>query len=177
LIPPTPEWLSAGLSRQGDDRHPHLYAVLRGDVFEFKTVETNFTIYPGEGPLFERCIACHGAANDPVTGIPGTTNRHFNPGQPFWFMPPKSIAWESAPGVPFTGPELCAQIKDNTRNGNRELTDVLSHLNTKPLALWPFNHDTRPDGQPRTTPPPLSHAGFVKAFGQWIDEGAPCPSS
>jgi alcohol dehydrogenase (cytochrome c) len=163
--------------RQGDDRHPHYFAVLRGDVFPFKTVETNFTVYPGKGPPFERCLSCHGNQNDPVTGIPGTTNPEGqDPNAPFWAMAPAMMAWESTPGVPFTGPQLCAQLKDKKMNGNRELADILHHLQTEPLVLWSFNPGIRPNGEPRTTPP-FSHDALIAAFNQWMAEGAPCPNN
>jgi len=167
--------------RQGDDRHPHYYAVLRGDVFDFPTAEGTGTVQPGMGPLFERCVSCHGNHNDPVTGIPGTFDP-LHPGpdpanpMPFWALAPAKMAWESTPGVPFTGPQLCAQLKDKERNGNRELADTLHHLETEPLILWSFNPGTRPNGEVRTTPP-ISHPELIKAFTQWIAEGAPCPNS
>ena len=163
--------------RQGDDRHPHYYGVLRGDSFSLETAEGTGIVHPGMGPPFERCTSCHGTQNDPVTGIPGTTNPAGpDPTAPFWAFAPAEMAWESAPGVPFTGPELCAQIKDKSKNGNRELTDILHHLETEPLVHWSFNPGTRPNGQPRTTPP-ISQANLVNAFQQWMNAGAPCPSS
>jgi Cytochrome C oxidase, cbb3-type, subunit III len=167
--------------RQGDDRHPHYFTVLRGDVFDFRTAEDTETVQPGMGPPFERCIDCHGNHNDPVTGIPGTFDP-LHPGPdptnpaPFWALAPAKMAWESTPGVPFTGPQLCAQLKDKERNGNRELTDTLHHLETEPLILWSFNPGTRPNGEPRTVPP-FSHDALIAAFKQWMAEGAPCPNS
>ena len=85
------------------------------------------------------------------------------------------MAWESAPGVPLTGPELCAQLKDPARNGNRELKDTLHHLETEPLVHWSCNPGIRPNGEPRTTPP-FSHDALIQAFKQWMAEGAPCPA-
>jgi alcohol dehydrogenase (cytochrome c) len=167
--------------RQGDDRHPHYYGVLRGEIFAFPTAEGTDTVYPGMGPPFERCISCHGNHNDPVTGIPGTFDP-LHPGPdpanpaPFWALAPAKMAWESTPGVPFTGPQLCAQLKDKERNGNRKLADTLHHLETEPLILWSFNPGTRPNGEARTTPP-ISHDALIQAFTRWIAEGAPCPSS
>jgi mono/diheme cytochrome c family protein len=161
--------------RQGDDRHPHYYTVLRGNVVPFPTAEGTGTVYPGEGTDYERCTSCHGTANDPVTGIPGTTNPS-NPGKPFWFMAPASMAWETAPGVPMTGAELCAQLKDKTRNGNRGLKDLLHHITGEPLVNWSFQPGTRPNGEARTVPP-ISHAELIAVFKQWMDEGAPCPAN
>jgi alcohol dehydrogenase (cytochrome c) len=81
--------------RQGDDRHPHYYGVLRGSGMRFETAEKTGIVYPGIGTPFERCTSCHGSANNPVTGIPGTTNPALNPGQSFWLMAPAFMAWES----------------------------------------------------------------------------------
>jgi len=163
--------------RQGDDRHPHYYGVLRGDTFAFETAEHTGVVYPGMGTPFERCTFCHGSKNDPVTGIPGATNPHGgDPTAPFWALAPAEMAWESAPGVPFTGPELCAQLKDPNRNGHRTLSDLLHHITDEPLLDWGFNPGVRPNGEVRTTPP-ISHDALIQNFKQWIAEGAPCPNS
>jgi alcohol dehydrogenase (cytochrome c) len=160
--------------RQGDDRHPHYFTVLRGDTVKFETAEGTGTVLPGMGTPFERCTFCHGRKNDPVTGIPGTTNPHFNPGQPFWFLAPASMAWESAPGVPMTGAQLCASLLDKKLNGNREPKDLLSHITNEPLVKWAFNPGTRPNGKPRTKPP-ISQSELIQWFNKWIDAGTPCP--
>jgi alcohol dehydrogenase (cytochrome c) len=162
--------------RQGDDRHPHYYGVLRGDVFDFKTAEGTGTVQPGKGPPFEQCTFCHGTQNDPVTGIPGTTNPELNPGQPFWYLAPASMAWESAPGVPLNGAQLCANLLNKQLNGNRDPRDLLHHLQTEPLVKWSFNPGIGQNGEPRTTPP-ISHDALIQAFKQWIAEGTPCPRS
>jgi hypothetical protein len=114
--------------RQGDDRHPHYYTVVRGDVAPNGA---------GRGTPFERCTSCHGTANDPQTGIPGTIDPAApGPPAPFWALAPATMAWESAPGMPLTGAQLCAQLKDPTRNGNRTLIDLLHHLEDEPLVKW-----------------------------------------
>jgi hypothetical protein len=44
--------------RQGDDRHPHYYTVLRGDSFDFPTPENpNIIVKPGMGPPYEHCTS------------------------------------------------------------------------------------------------------------------------
>jgi alcohol dehydrogenase (cytochrome c) len=159
--------------RQGDDRHPHYYAVLRGDTVDVPTEEKTGIVHPGIGAPVGRCISCHGASNDPKTGIPGTGDPA-NPEKAFWFMAPASMAWESKPGTALSGPELCAMIKDKSRNGNRELADTLHHLATEHLVLWAWNPGTRPNGDQRMTPP-LDHDAFVSEFAQWMNNGAPCP--
>jgi hypothetical protein len=159
--------------RQGDDRHPHYFNVLRGDTFAFETAENTGIVYPGKGTPFEQCTSCHGTMNDPVTGIPGTTNPAAGPG-PFWALAPASMAWESAPGVPLNGARLCANLLNMNLNGGRTPEQLLSHLETEPLVKWSFNPRTRPNGEPRTTSP-ISQQALIQAFQQWIDEGTPCP--
>lgn len=160
--------------RQGDDRHPHLYSVVRGDTATVETVEKTGTVEPGIGAPVLRCKSCHGAGNDARTGIPGAIDPA-HPGEPFWSMAPASMTWESEPGVPLAGPELCARLKDKARNGNRELADTLHHIATEPLVLWAWNPGTRLNGEQRTTPP-IDHDAFIVAFTKWMDAGAPCPS-
>jgi hypothetical protein len=173
-LPPLAGLFPQDYPRQGNDRHPHYFTVLRGETVDFPTEEKTGVVQPGIGEPFERCTFCHGSKNDPVTGIPGTTNPHFNPGQPFWFLAPASMAWESAPGIPLAGPKLCANLLDMRLNGNRYPDDLLHHIKTEPLVLWSFNPGTRPNGERRTTPP-ISHQAFVHAFDDWIAEGTPCP--
>jgi hypothetical protein len=152
--------------RQGDDRHPHYYTVLRGDVAANGV---------GMGTPFARCTSCHGIANDPKTGIPETFDPAASgPPTPFWALAPTSMAWESAPGVPMTGAQLCAQLKDPARNGNRTLSDLLHHLENEPLVNWGFNPGTRPNGETRTTPP-ISQEALVQEFQTWMNDSAPCP--
>jgi hypothetical protein len=167
--------------RQDDDRHPHYFGVLRGDTVLFPTAEGTGDVEPGVGTPFERCDSCHGNKNDPVTGIPGTTNTKNIPGQPapgetFWFLAPAKMAWESAPGIPLTGPELCSNLLNTSLNGNRTKTDLLAHIENEPLVNWSFNPGTKPNGEPRTTPP-YSHEELIAAFKEWIAEGTPCPTN
>src|SRR5262249_47232143 len=141
--------------RQGDDRHPHHYAVLRGETIKFPTAAKTGEVDIGIGAPFGRCAACHGNKNDPETGIPGAEDPA-HPGETVWFLAPHSMAFEAEPGVPLTGAELCAHLKNKEMNGNRELEHTLHHLKTEHLVLWAFNPGTRPNGEARTTPP-LSH--------------------
>jgi alcohol dehydrogenase (cytochrome c) len=159
--------------RQGDDRHPHYYGVLRGDESLTATGSPDKS-KPGIGTPFARCTSCHGTKNNPLTGIPGSFDPQ-HPGIPFWELAPAEVAWESSPGVPFTGPQLCAQLKDPRRNGNRTVLDLLSHIENDNFVNWAFAPGIRPNGELRTSPP-ISHPGLVEAFKIWIAEGAPCPA-
>jgi alcohol dehydrogenase (cytochrome c) len=160
--------------RQGDDRHPHYYAVTRGDTFPFETAEKTGTVHPGQGTRYLLCGSCHGTHNDPVAGIPGAEDPA-HPGQPFWVMAPAKMAFEKSPGVALSGPELCAHLKDKNVNGNRELADTLHHIATEFLVVWAWDPGKRPNGETRTTPP-IGHDDFVLDFSKWMDDGAPCPS-
>lgn len=73
------------------------------------------------------------------------------------------------------GAELCAQLTDKARNGNRTPEQLLEHVKTEPLVLWSFTPGVRPNGEERT-PPPLRHSAFVDVFKAWIAEGTPCPA-
>ena len=163
--------------RQGDDRHPHYYTVLRGDTFAFETAEKTGTVYPGMGTPFERCTFCHGTKNDPVTGIPGTTNPEAtDPTAAFWALAPATMAWESAPGVPLNGTQLCTALLDMSKNGNRTPAQLLHHIATEPLVAWSFNPGIGQNGKPRTTPP-IPKDELINWFQIWIHEGTPCPSN
>ena len=109
-----------------------------------------------------------------MTGIPGTTNPNFNPGQPFWALAPASMAWESEPGVPLTGPQLCAALLDKSKNGNRTPAQLLEHITNEPLVKWAFAPGIGQNGKPRTTPP-IPQDQLIHWFQIWINEGTPCP--
>ena len=138
--------------RQGDDRHPHIFNVVRGP--------------DDKGAPVARCISCHGDKNNASTGVPGRSD---------WHLAPLTMAWETAPGVPMTGPQLCAMLTDRLRNGNRGLLDLLDHVENEHLVLWAWDPGTRWNGEARTKPP-ISHEEFVKTFKEWIDAGATCPA-
>jgi outer membrane protein assembly factor BamB/mono/diheme cytochrome c family protein len=162
---PGPAW-AFDYPRQADDRHPHLYGVVRGAETDNEGKPDN------KGAPYTRCETCHGTENNPTTGIPGAKHED---GTVAWQLAPKEMAWESAPGMSMTGAELCAQLKDPARNGGRDLEALLVHMETEPLVLWAWNPGTRPNGEARTTPP-LSHEDLVTTFEAWINAGAPCPA-
>jgi hypothetical protein len=104
------------------------------------------------------CNTCHQDTTMPGDNMP--------PGAAHWNMPP------AATPMVFQGKsaaQLCADVKDPAKNGNRSLADLRHHVEHDPLVVWAFN-----PGQGRT-PPPLSHAAFLSAVDSWISQGAPCP--
>ena len=165
---PTPQWAtiysalsspicmnchtSTDYPRQTLDRRRHLFNVVRGA--------------DDRGASTLRCSTCHGNENNPATGVPGV---------PGWRIAPLNMSWESAPGVTMSGPELCATLKDKAKNGNRDLSQLVEHVQDDALVNWAWNPGVRPNGEDRLTPP-LSHEAFVAVFKEWVEAGAPCPA-
>jgi len=96
--------------RQGDDRHPHIMNVLRGDA--------------DHGVPGQRCSTCHQAANQ-VNGIPGAPN---------WGLAPLSMGWEG-----LNDHQLAEAIKDPVRNGGRTLARIQEHMAHDVLVSWAWN--------------------------------------
>jgi hypothetical protein len=134
---------------QFDAGTPHAQAVVRGPE--------------GEGAPGLPCSTCHGEANPPASYGP-----HQPPGAPHWALPPpdQRMAWIGLPPA-----QLCAMIKDRSRNGDRDLAAMLKHVSEDKLVLWGWDpgHGRAPVG--------VAHAEFVAAFTRWIDGGAPCPAT
>jgi hypothetical protein len=65
--------------------------------------------------------------------------------------------------------EICEQLKDRQRNGNRSLADIHDHLATDRLVAWGWA-----PGADRT-PVPGTQAQLGELAAQWIDTGAECP--
>lgn len=137
--------------RQTDDRYPHVFRVVRGN---------------DRGVEMKHCTDCHKEKNDPATGIPG---------QPDWRLAPIQMTTESKSGVAKTGHQLCTDLKDEKKNGERTPEQLLDHVDHDVFVLWGWDPGVRPNGQRRTIPPVASHAEFVKIFDQWVKDGAPCP--
>ncbi len=109
------------------------------------------------------CATCHSDKNavDAVGAPAGSP-----PGAPNWHLPPEDTPMVFVGRTPA---QLCAQLKDPARNGNKSLAQLLEHVSHDALVLWGWN-----PGAGRTTPP-LKHDVFVAAFKDWVDAGAPCP--
>jgi hypothetical protein len=90
-------------------------------------------------------------------------------------MAPRTMAWEASPGIPLSGPKLCANLLDKSLNGDRTPADLLKHIQTEPLVHWSFHPGTRPNGDARTTPP-YTQPELIAAFKEWIADGTPCPT-
>lgn len=93
---------------QGDDRHPHMPLVVRG--------EDNF------GAIGMRCTTCHGPANFDPAGVPG---------HPEWHVAPIEMAW-----VGKSLGQICEQIKDPKRNGGKSMEELIHHMAEDSLVGW-----------------------------------------
>jgi hypothetical protein len=100
-----------------------------------------------------RCPICHQAANVGIV-----------PGNPIWHLAPREMAWEGK-----TIGEICAQIKDPARNGNRSLASLVEHIGEDHLVGWAW----APGAGRKPAPGTQQQAGeLVEA---WVTSGAMCP--
>jgi hypothetical protein len=93
---------------QGDDMHPHVQLVVRG--------EDNL------GSTAMRCFTCHRDKNFEPGRVPG---------HPLWHLAPIEMAWEGK-----SLGEICEQIKDPKRNGGKSLAGIVTHMAEDTLVGW-----------------------------------------
>lgn len=110
----------------------------------------------GNGMAAQKCVACHGEANNRASNAPGA---------PHWHLAPLSMVWEG-----LSIGELCRILKDPSKNGNRSPADLLKHMAEDPLVRWGWE----PGG--KREPIPIAHAEFVKLVAYWVQSGAQCPA-
>jgi len=130
---------------QGDDRHPHMPIVSRGP--------------DGHGQGL-RCQSCHTGKNVWAGGTRIVTV----PGDPHWALAPASMAWQGK-----SLGDICRQMKDPARNGNRTLAQIHEHMAKDHLVGWAWS-----PGAGRA-PAPGSQAELGELVQAWIDTGAKCP--
>jgi hypothetical protein len=111
----------------------------------------------GQGLPAMRCASCHGAANFE----PGRM-----PGHPEWHLAPRSMAWEGK-----TLAEICQQIKDPARNGNRKVEELIHHIGEDTLVGWAWA-----PGYGRT-PVPGTQKQAGALVEAWVKTGAACPAN
>jgi hypothetical protein len=131
---------------QGEDLHPHIPLMYAGPS------DHGVPGFP--------CKSCHGNAN---VETPGSRIASI-PGNPRWGLAPASMAWQGK-----TLGDICAQIKDRTRNGGRSLADIHKHLAADPLVGWAWH-----PGEGRV-PAPGTQAKLGDLIAAWISTGAYCP--
>ena len=133
--------------RQGNDMHIHVPPATRGAA--------------GLGISGNTCQACHTEANYTLLA---RASYQSIPGHPRWALAPLEMAWQ---GKSLT--EICEQIKDPKRNGNKTLEMLHEHMARDELVGWGWNPGVGREPAP----------GDQKAFGElihaWIETGAECP--
>jgi hypothetical protein len=127
--------------RQGEDGRPHEPPVWRGA--------------DGHGLPAMRCSICHQKANFDAGRVPG---------HPEWHLAPRSMAWEGK-----TLAEICAQIKDPARNGNRKVEELIHHIGDDTLVGWAWA-----PGYGRK-PAPGTQQQAKALVDAWVKSGAACP--
>jgi hypothetical protein len=127
---------------QTDRMRPHEPLVVRGA--------------DGHGVPGMACNTCHGNANYDPAQVPG---------DPHWHLAPASMALEGR-----SVGQICEQIKDPSRNGNRDIPAILRHVAEDSLILWAWS-----PGAGRT-PAPGTNAEFAGLMRAWADAGAHCPA-
>lgn len=137
--------------QQGEDRHRHLFNVVRGPE--------------GKGVPALQCATCHQEANADSTGMPGGHG---------WHLAPLSMTWQDASDNILPSPAVCKAITDRSRNGGRDGAALMKHQEEEPLVIWAWNAGRRTDGSPRALPP-ITHDQFVAATHKWVEAGMPCP--
>ena len=86
------------------------------------------------------------------------------PGHPHWQLAPHEMAWEGK-----TLGEICAQIKDRERNGNRSLEELVHHIGSDSLVGWAWT----PGFGRQSAPGTQQQAGALVAA--WVNTGAVGP--
>jgi len=137
--------------QQGDDRHRHLFNVVRGPE--------------GKGVPGLNCATCHQDANADSTGVPGGHN---------WHLAPLSMKWQDLNDKILPSAAVCKSLTDRSKNDNLDGAGLLKHHTTEPLVIWAFQPSRRPNGTARALPP-LTHDEFVAATRTWVEAKTPCP--
>ncbi|MDF1635591.1 Isoquinoline 1-oxidoreductase subunit [Mycoplana sp. MJR14] len=131
---------------QGEDMHPHVPLMIASES--------------SMGPAGLACTACHGPENRPIVG----SRMKSIPGNAHWQLAPASMAWQG-----LTVGEICRQVKDPERNGNRSHADLVSHMGEDHLVGWAWH-----PGEGRSTPPG-SQEELAALIDAWVTTGAECP--
>ena len=133
--------------QQGDDRHRHLFNVVRGPG--------------GEGVPALQCATCHQSANADSTGVPGAED---------WHLAPLEMKWQDTGNKIQPSPAVCKTVIENSGHNGPGL---VKHHQTE-LVKWAWNPGLRYDGSARSAPP-ISYADFMAATRKWVEAGMPCP--
>lgn len=80
-----------------------------------------------------------------------------------WQLPPVTLAWQGA-----TAAELCRQLRDPERTGDRDVAALAEHVSTSAFVAWAFAPGERrsaPTGSPQD---------LARDLLEWGAAGAPC---
>ena len=127
----------------------------------------NPPVHRGPGNFGEtgmECNTCHQAMN--VSVIDQSEDIRSIPGHPKWHLAPPEMAW-----VGKSLGEICMQLKDKERNGDKTMPEMIHHMAEDTLVGWGWK-----PGEGRE-PVPGTQAGFGKLFKAWVDSGAHCPKT
>ncbi|HXB20098.1 MAG TPA: hypothetical protein VNV88_01895 [Candidatus Solibacter sp.] len=139
--------------QQGDDRHRHLFNVVRGPE--------------DKGVPALNCATCHQGANADSTGVPGAHD---------WHLAPLSMAWQDRNDKILSSAAICKAVIDRSKNHNLDGPGLLKHHEGEALVLWSFQPGRSRDGSARSLPP-LTHEQLVAATRTWVEAGTPCPQN
>ncbi len=134
---------------QGMTMHLHQPPVFRGEG--------------GMGLVGMQCNTCHSEQNTPVIGQADTLKSI--PGNPAWHLAPIEMAWEGK-----TLGQICVQLKDPKRNGDKTMEEIVEHMAHDDLVGWGWQ-----PGNGRE-PVPGTQEEFGKLIQAWVNTGAACPS-
>lgn len=109
----------------------------------------------GSGVAAMHCQSCHQEANVEHARVPGA---------PHWSLAPLSMAWLGK-----TPRQVCEQLKDRSRNGDRSLEEVHHHVAEDALVAWGWNPG------PGREPAPGDQQTLAALVAAWIETGAHCP--
>jgi hypothetical protein len=110
------------------------------------------------GSEYIPCSSCHTLHNSELP--------HGPPGALKWWLPDPVMQWfDKSSG------EICAQIKDKSRNGKRDIGDLVEHIRTDPRVQWGWAPG------PGREPPPYSALEVAEFLRRWDAAGAPCPTN
>ncbi|HEV7317277.1 MAG TPA: Isoquinoline 1-oxidoreductase subunit [Ensifer sp.] len=131
---------------QGEEMHPHVPLMIAAES--------------SMGPAGLACSTCHGPENRPIVG----SRLKSIPGNAHWQLAPESMAWQG-----LSVAEICEQVKDTERNGNRSHADLIKHMGEDHLVGWAWH-----PGEGRSAPPG-SQPELAALISAWVETGAACP--
>ena len=128
--------------RQGDSRRLHVPLVVRG--------EDNM------GVTGMRCTTCHSqTGNNPTSGVPGA---------PGWSLAPLEQNWQG-----LSSGDICRQVRDPKRNGNKDAEKMITHFADDELVGYGWHPGAGREAVP------MPRAELVEHVKTWLAGGSECP--